>query len=404
MLLKWMKKSGVTQPVLSPKKTGKLKLLILSEHFTSNHAMYRCFSPSLAQLRSKFYTTLVATTGSYDDTSKSLFDELIDFDRTDPIKKIIGKIIKAQADILYYPSLGMHSWTIMASQLRLAPIQMMTLGHPATSHSVFMDYTLIEEFSLGDPQCFSETVVVKNEGAKYCPYDDKEPPAPVIRENPDIIKIAIPATMYKLNSNFLHVCNNIRNRVKRRVEFHFFPNRIGIMLDFARQMIWKSLPDSTIYPSMSYEDYMTNLGSCDIHFSTFPFGLVNGVVDSALLGLPIVALDGPEVHSHADVGFQKRLGLPEWLSAQNEEEFEEAAIRIISDDALRVQISNAIIAADPYKLFFSNDQTKTDYFANLADWIYRNHEALQADGRKIWNEEDFIDGGDVQPVLANSTS
>jgi hypothetical protein len=406
MLLKWMETQGVKQPVLPPRKSGKTKpkLLVLSEMFTSVHAMYRCYSPSISQLRSKFHTVLVAATGSYDETSKSIFDEVIDFVQTDPIKKTVGKIIRAHADIIYYPSIGMESWTTMTCQLRLAPIQMMTMGHPATSNSEFMDYALIEEFSLGDSQCFSETVVVKNEGAKFSPYDDQELPTPVIREKPETIKIAIPATMYKLNSDFLGVCKNIEKRVKRPIEFHFFPNRLGIMLDFATQMIWKWLPNSTVYPSMSYQDYMKYLGACDIHFSTFPFGLANGIVDSSLVALPIVALDGPEVHSHSDVGFQQRLGLPGWLSANTQEEFEEAAVRLIGDDELRVSISKDLVDADPYKIFFANKHADTDYFANLADWIYRNHESIQTDGRKTWTEEDFIDGNDIKPTPIDQVS
>lgn len=403
MLLKLMKEAGVTQPSLPSRKTDKRKpkLLVLSERLHAGHAMYRCHSHSLAQLRSKFHTTLVAGKGTYDELSSSLFDELIDFDIGEPIQKIFDKIIKAQGDIIYYPSVGMEAWCIMACQFRLAPIQMMTLGHPATSNCEFMDYALIEEFSFGEPQCFTETVVIKNEGSKFSPCDDEEIPAPVVREKPNIIKIAIPAVIHKLNSDFIRVCKNIQNHCKRPLQFHFFPNRTGILLDFATQMIRKQLPNAIVYPTMTYQDYMKQLGACDMHFSTFPFGLVNGIVDSSLCALPIVALDGPEVHSHSDVGLQKRLGLPDWLSAKSQEEFEEAAIRLIDDDALRVQISKELVSADPAKIFFANHQTDTDYFANLVYWIYRNHEALQSDGRKIWTEEDFAYGDEVRSASTN---
>ncbi len=405
MLLKWMETQGVKQPVLPPMKSGKtkLKLLVLSEIFTSGHAMYRCYGQLISQLRPKFHVVLVAATGSYDETSKSIFDEVIDFEQTDPIKKIVGKIIKAHADIIYYPSIGMQSWTIMTCQLRLAPVQMMETGHPATSKSKSIDYVLLEEHALGDPQCWSETVVVKNVGVTFHPYDDKERPTPVIRERPETIKIAIPANLYKLNSDFLRVCKNIEQRVARPIEFHFFPNRFGIMLDFATAMIRKWFPNSAIFPTMSYQDYVQYLGACDIHFSTFPFGLSNGCIDSTLAGLPIVALDGPEVHSHVDLAFQKALGLPEWLSANTFGEYEEAAVRLIEDDDLRVSLSKDLVDVDPYNIF-ANHHTNTDYFPNLVGWIYRNHEAIQAVGRKTWTEEDFIEGNDVKPESIAQTS
>jgi len=405
MLLKWMETQGVKQPVLPPRKSGttKPKLLVLSEMFTSSHAMYRGYKHSISELRSKFHVVLVAATGSYDETSKSIFDEVINVGKTDQIKKTIGKIIRAHADIIYYPSIGMETWTILTCQLRLAPVQMMEMGHPATSNSKCIDYALIEEFTLGDPHCFSETVVVKNTGLTITPYDDKERPTPVIRERPETIKIAIPANLYKLNSDFLRVCKNIEQRVTRPIEFHFFPNRYGIMLDFATVMIRKWLSNSVIFPTMSYQEYLQYLGACDIHFSTFPFGLSSGCVDSSLVGLPIVALDGPEVHSHVDLGFQKELGLPEWLSANTMEEYEEAAVRLIEDDELRVSLSKDMVNADHYNIF-ANHHTNTDYFPNLVGWIYRNHEAIQAVGRKTWTEEDFIEGNDVKPESIDQAS
>jgi hypothetical protein len=405
ILLKWMETQGVKQPVLPPMKSGttKPKLLILCEMFTSSHAMYRGYKHSISELRSKFHVVLVAATGSYDETSKSIFDEVIDFGITDAIKKTVGKIIRAHADIIYYPSIGMETWTIMTCQLRLAPVQMMEMGHPATSNSKCIDYALIEEFTLGDPHCFSETVVVKNTGLTITPYDDKELPTPVIRERPETIRIAIPASLYKLNSDFLRVCKNIEQRVARPIEFHFFPNRLGIMLDFTTVMIRKWLSNSAIFPTMSYQDYLQYLGACDIHLSTFPFGLSSGCVDSSLVGLPIVALDGPEVHSHVDLGFQKALGLPEWLSANTMEEYEEAAVRLIEDDELRVSLSKDMVNADHYNIF-ANHHTNTDYFPNLVGWIYRNHEAIQAVGRKTWTEEDFIEGNDVKPESIAQTS
>jgi predicted O-linked N-acetylglucosamine transferase (SPINDLY family) len=50
----------------------------------------------------------------------------------------------ANPDIIYYPSIGMAIWVIAMASLRLAPIQVMTYGHPATSNSPYIDYGIIE--------------------------------------------------------------------------------------------------------------------------------------------------------------------------------------------------------------------------------------------------------------------
>lgn len=400
MLKAFLNKSGVNVPSLSARRDLQEKptILVLSERFTSTHAMYRCYGPSIAQLKSRFKTVLVAREGTYDAKSSELFDEVVCLGTDEPVKKIVGKIIKSSPDVIFYPSLGMESWAIMLSTLRLAPIQLMTLGHPATSHSDAMDYVLIEELSLGDQDCFSETVLVKDEGAMFSPRDEEELPKPCIRENPELIRIAIPAVMYKLNSQFIQSCRRIAERTRRKVEFNFFPNKSGIKLDFTKQMIWRYLPDAKIHPSTSYSEYMELLGSCDIHLSTFPFGLTNGIVDSSLCALPMVALDGPEVHSHADVGYQRKLQLEDWLSAKTTEEFEDSAVRLIEDDELRVSISRALIDVNPRKVFFASEHPDADKLVNLMHWIYRNHERLSEDGRKLWLASDYKDYEDLMKI------
>ena len=40
-----------------------------------------------------------------------------------------------KAAVLYMPSVGMNPITVYISNIRLAPIQVIALGHPATTHS-----------------------------------------------------------------------------------------------------------------------------------------------------------------------------------------------------------------------------------------------------------------------------
>lgn len=400
MLLKWMKKQGVRPPgsVVGTSSNEKPRLVVVSEAFTSGHSMYRCFGPSIGQLRSKFHTVLISRDNAYDEQSAALFDEVVEVSDFPLVpKKIIGAIHKCRPDVIYHPSLGMQSFSVLASLVRLAPVQVLNLGHPATSYSDEMDYVLVEKDALGDPNTLKETIILKDEGRRYSPPVDLSTMriVPEVRIAPLVVRIAIPAVLFKLNADFLNTCKRISEQASRRVEFHFFPNRKGIMLEFAHASIKRILPDAKIYPNMPYDRYLEILGHCDLQFSTFPFGLTNGIVDSSLVGLPVLALDGPEVHSRADLALQKVLGLPDWLSARSIEEYEVAALRLIDDDELRVKISNSVVEAEPAKLFFSEDHAKNDNFVNLMYWIYRNHEKMQADGRKVWQVEDHIRGEDL---------
>ena len=49
--------------------------------------------------------------------------------------------IKEQAyDFVFYPAVGMHAADIILSNVRLAPVQLTSYGHPASTQSKYIDY------------------------------------------------------------------------------------------------------------------------------------------------------------------------------------------------------------------------------------------------------------------------
>ncbi|MFX6760075.1 hypothetical protein ABTH30_24555, partial [Acinetobacter baumannii] len=61
--------------------------------------------------------------------------------------------------VFYMPSVGMFPITMFAANLRVAPLQVAALGHPATTCSRRIDYISVEEDFIGDPACFSEQLL-----------------------------------------------------------------------------------------------------------------------------------------------------------------------------------------------------------------------------------------------------
>ena len=75
-----------------------------------------------------------------------------------------------QPDVLYMPSVGMFVLTVFMSNLRVAPLQVAGLGHPATTHSDRIDCVSVEEDYVGDPACFSERLLkLPKDGQPYRP-------------------------------------------------------------------------------------------------------------------------------------------------------------------------------------------------------------------------------------------
>ena len=380
LLRKWMKGKKIQTPDLPPKRITKERptLLVASENFTSLHAMYRCYAPAIRQLKDDFRLILASDPERVDDVSKALFDDVINikFNAESP-RDLVGSIIKSKPDVIFFPSLGMGDWTLLLANLRIAPLQIMSLGHPATSYSDCIDYMVTEEGYVGDPDCYRETVVMTRNGAfTFEMRPDAITIEPNIRENPPVIRIAVPAKPFKLNAAFLESCKRIHQQCNRAVEFHFFINDTGPTFLAVARRLSLQLPCRT-YHSADYNTYVRNINNCDFHLSTFPFGATNGIIDSVRQGLPVVSLDGPEVHSHSDSELSRRLNMPSWLSPTTQNEYEQAALRLIHNDQERVEISKRILSQNPDALLL-NEKNSTNDFGNTIWWLYQNHENIKA--------------------------
>ena len=378
------------QPAARDRPKERPTLLVPIEWFTSLHAMYRCFGPSIARLRERFRLVMIGRGSEMDEASKQLFDETLAIEGANvSLADVIERVKGVAPDMIFYPSVGMATWWVVLSTLRLAPIQVAGMGHPATTMSEAIDYMVVEDRYPGDPSAYSEIVVQRRGELPMVLRADAEPPHPEIREHPDVIRIAVPAMACKLSAPLLAMLRSIAGKCERPVEFHFFPNMVGLTWTQITKEIRKWLPGAVVYPRSDYNTYLANLRRCDLHFSPFPFGGCNSNLDSFLLAIPIVAMEGVEYHSQQDPGMMRAAGLPDWLVTYHPAEYERMALRLIHSDAERVAIARALEARDITKVFFAreNDERVEDYL-HLFDWIYRQHERIVASGKRYWTVEE----------------
>ena len=285
---------------------------------------------------------------------------------------------KNDAAVLYMPSIGMDLATIFVSNARFAPIQVIALGHPATTHSEFIEYVIVEDDYVGSESCFSETLLrLPKDALPYVPSSLAPTDVQyVLRETPEVVNIGIAATTMKLNPYFLETLKTMRDRAKVKVHFHFaLGQSIGITHPYVARFIRSYLgDDATAHPHSPYNRYLDILHNCDMMLNPFPFGNTNGIIDMVTLGLVGVCKTGPEVHEHIDEGLFKRLGLPEWLIADSVEDYIERAIRLAENHQERLALRRHIIENNGLKTLFSGDPSpmgKT-LFAKLTEWRQTN--------------------------------
>ncbi len=139
-------------------------IVVPLEWFGSYHAMYRCYAPSMMQLKERFRLVAILRRSteqpSIDEKAKEVFDKVVELAEDQAsISAFLEAIKREEPDIIYYPSIGMAAWFVALSNFRLAPIQVMTPGHPATTMSDKIDCMLSEGDLFGDEKNYVEKCI-----------------------------------------------------------------------------------------------------------------------------------------------------------------------------------------------------------------------------------------------------
>lgn len=337
---------------------GKPVMLVLLEWFSGGHSIYRTHSKTLEAARRHFHVVAMGYAANTDELGRAVFDEFITLEQPADLMaslRTVREIARArQPRVFYMPSVGMFPITMFAVNLRLAPLQVAALGHPATTHSPRIDYISVEDDFVGDPACFSEKLL--RLPADGQPYRPTAIPFAVPRlERPDqpVVNVAIAATTMKLNPRFLSACQRIVELAAqepdgraRQVRLHFLVGQAqGLLYPQLQRLILRYVPGAQVYPHQPYQQYLSIFNRCDMFLSPLPFGNTNGIIDAFTVGLPGICKTGPEVFEHIDEGLFRRVGLPDWTIAATLDDYILAAVRLATDYAARSALY--ALLADP---------------------------------------------------------
>ncbi len=346
---------------LDSSERHKPVMLVVLEWFGSSHSIYRTHSRTMESARNHFHVIAMGYENCLDDISKQVFDEFIpipNINMIDQLRQIQEQAKKSEAVVCYMPSVGMFPLTMWLANLRVAPLQLMALGHPATTHAHAIDYVVVEDDYVGDEACFSEKLLrLPKDGMPYRPSASaRDVSVPTgFHENPAVVQIVVCSTTMKLNPGFLQACKQILEKSCVPIRFHFLVGQAqGLVYPNVQRVIQMFLGDKArVYPHQSYVDYMAVINRCDLFINPFPFGNTNGVIDTISAGLVGVCKTGPEVHEHIDQGLFERLGLPEWLIAKNIDQYINAVVRLSENHEERTILRKKFSGPGKVDIFFN---------------------------------------------------
>ena len=356
LVRQWIMEQGIEDLAVQPLPvqplpvgTGSSKpvALVVLEWFGSNHSIYRTHSKTIEAMRADFHVIGLGYGKCVDHEVRHVFDAFIEIPEGEmgqQLQKVRQICEQHGVAVIYMVSIGMSPFNLFLSNLRLAPLQLTSWGHPATSHSPLIDFYIAERDLVPDPTLFSEKILWLEPDEMPFRITDTMAHAmakrQTLRSNGEL-QIAICASTMKLNPMFLTTLVRIRQAVEVPVHFHFLvAGNIGIVYRQISKTIGNYLPGcGTVYPQLDFDVYTQMIANCDLCLNPYPFGNCNGIVDALLNGVVGVCMQGPHLFESIDQALYRRLGLPEWLIASDEESYIKAAVRLISDDDLRQQLA-----------------------------------------------------------------
>lgn len=357
-------------------------IFVVLEQFNASHSVYRVLGPSIQSLRSFFTVVGVGWPSYVSDDSKHLFDDYIELNGElgeSSAFQLSQLVMEWLPVCVYYPSIGMAPWTIIFSNIRLASIQIVGIGHGASSYASEIDYFVIEEDISGDQSTFSETLVKLPAGSMpYFKPANVNYPLKFPRCDKSIFDFCVVATSMKINVPFLETCKKIIEACVSKMpltvyNINFFMGNPDVNIDAAvyTKIIRDILPNAKIFFSQPFQSYIDKLVKCDLMLTPYPFGGMNGLLDCARVGVPAICLKGDHVHESFDAGLWHRMELGEYLVATTVDEYIRLAVDFVLDDRRRELILSKLSDVDFDKLFFS---PPSDDFPNFVNYCANNLE------------------------------
>lgn len=307
MVNKWFRDLAMVDKVVECERASEWQerpiIVVPLEAANSGHVMFRTFADPIKQLRKRFEVVgLIA--GDYANWDfVGVFDRVIQLDSGN-IAGSADAIHALRPEIILYPSVGMTSWCVALSNLRLAPIQVAFPGHPASTWSDVIDYYMAESDVAGAQEYYSEKLITLPVGStRSTPKEFTIKPKDNQR-----FRVAIPATAMKIIPTFLHALQSIKAECPE-IEYHFFTHYAGLDHAKVEYDLKQWFSDCKVYHRADYADYMNQLNQCALGLITFPFGAANSLLDCFACDIPVITLEGLEIHERMASGIMRRVGM-----------------------------------------------------------------------------------------------
>ena len=357
------------------------KVAVVSALWYPGHSVYRTLSGYVESLKPDYHLTFVNLGAATPGDFLGLFDEV----KTLTLQNgslDIDPIRNNDFMAVYYPDVGMSPQSILLSNLRLAPVQLMGTGHPVSTWGSEIDYFVsgadVEIAERPEINYSERLVLLPGLGAIY-----NRPTYEPRGRQKTTERVVINCSWFaqKINHRFCKVLAELVRRSPRPILLRLFTgsalHRQNDFIPFAADVAALLGRDSAeIVTARPYADYMALMEEGDFSIDCYHFGGSNTVVDSLHLGKPVVTWEYDKWYGRIGSALMRRAGAGE-LAAANEDQYLETILKLIQDEDYRAAMTDKIRGADLDRTVFSMDDGR--YFKKALDHLIANHDRLRND-------------------------
>ncbi len=270
------------------------------------------------------------------------------------LREWVVAILGAEPDVLIYPEIGMDPMTAKLASLRLAPVQVVTWGHPETTGLPTIDYylsaaalepqeahlnyteRLVALPHLGCAYGRLQTVIAKPDFAKLG----------LVQDCPLLVCAGMP---FKYAPEHDWVLPEIARRLSR-CQFAFFftatypewTQRLQDRLRTAFERAGVPFDRHVVFiASLPRPEFYGLMMRADVYLDTIGFSGFNTAMQAIECGLPVVTREGQFMRGRLASGILKHMGLAE-LVTDTETAYVDLVVRLVQDSGYRENVRRRI--------------------------------------------------------------
>jgi protein O-GlcNAc transferase len=354
------------QPLAMPPVDGKVRVGLISKYFCHTHAIWKLPLAGWIEAfdRSKFELFGYHTDSDKDQATKLAEQSLSKFVQGPlSIAQWCEVISQDHLHVILIPEFGaMDPVTLQLSSLRLAPIQITTLGHPVTSGLPTIDYYLSSELMEpedGHEHYTEELILLPNSSIYYIPLQFRPQPTDKSRLGieEDQLMFWCCQSLYKYLPQYDIIYPRIASLAKCcKFVFIASPLSDGITKIFRQRLrdafaqFQLNYEDYCVFvPFMNAEGFMGMTAIADVFLDSIGWNGNNSSFEAIAYDVPVVTLPVDTMRGRHTVAHLKMMGIDELITS-SVDGYVQLAVRLAQDPAYRHQIA-AKIAANKHRLY-----------------------------------------------------